>query len=45
MVTMRLSGTVTKIWRLKCWTNGHKNGNKGGRKETEKELGGKRESK
>jgi len=26
IVTMRPSGTVTEIWRLKCWTHGRTHG-------------------
>jgi len=28
VVTMRLSGTITEIWRLRYWTHGKKDGRK-----------------
>jgi len=39
MVTMRLSGTVTEIWRLKYWTHGPGHGKKDGRMERERGRG------
>ena len=38
-VTMRLSGTVTEIWRLKYWTDGRGHGKKDGRRERERGRG------